>query len=372
MKEGVLQYCLSTAWGGLEMVALETALKLRSRGIRCVTVCRPGSPLQSKLREASLLTLGIRPGHKYFSPRLLALTRKLIRSGRFSTILIQQMSDLWHVAPALVGYEDIHLAAISHTFVGVLKKDLLHELLYGRLDVVIALTDLHRKNLLSHLPLRPEQISVVPNAVNSQKFCSARRSEAFRKQFLTSTDQVLIGIVSRLDRAKGLHEAVKAAHQLQLQKIAFQLVIVGKETAGEPGTQLALTTEIENLGLQKRVHLAGHRDDVEVAVASFDILLMPSPAETFGRVVIEAMASNVPVVAAAGGGVPGIIQHGINGLLFPPESIQDMAEQLKSLCQDPIQRRHIMENGLKSVHELYDSEVVTNQLHRLLRIKSKP
>jgi glycosyltransferase involved in cell wall biosynthesis len=143
---------------------------------------------------------------------------------------------------------------------------------------------------------------------------------------------------------------------------------VGQETAGEPGAKWELENEIGGLGLADHVHLAGHLSDVERAVASFDLLLMPSPAETFGRVVIEAMACGVPVAAAAGGGVPGIIQNGANGVLFEPMNVPAMTAALKDLCLNGEKRARIAAAGLRSVERDYDSDVVARKLFQLLKL----
>lgn len=363
----VIQYCLSTAWGGLEMVAYEMALKMRADGIATITVGAPDSPLTNKLKDAGLRVETVKPGHKYFSPSALALTRRLVKNENPRAILIQQMADLWHVAPALAGYSDLPVVAISHTLVGVNKKDALHEMLYGRVDRLVALTPIHRDNLAERLPFPRELIEVIPNAVNARKFRPQARSAGFREKILGfDANSVLIGVVSRLDRAKGLIEAVRTAAELKARGLGFKMAIVGEETANEPGTRAALEALVNELGLTDCVVLIGPRSDIEVAMASFDILLMPSPAETFGRVVIEAMASGVPVVASAGGGVPGIVLDGVNGLLFPPLDVSAMARALDRLGRDPEKRRKLAEGGLQSVRDLYETEVVTRRLYGVL------
>lgn len=350
------------------MVAFETAIKLRRQGVRVVTVCRPDSPLQNKLNAQSQFTISMQPGHKYFSPRAICISRRLIATGKFQAVLIQQMADLWHVVPALTGDDDTRLIAISHTLIGVSKKDLLHEAIYDRLDSVIALTEYHRRNLLEKLPLKPQVVTVIPNAVDAVKFNPSRRGEEFRKNLMKNQDGFLIGVVSRLDMNKGLLEAVGAAGELKKLGLPFHMAIAGQETAGETGARAALQSEIAKLGLQNEVTLTGHLSNVEVAMASFDVLLMPSPVETFGRIIIEAMASNTPVAAAAGGGVPDIIQNGMNGLLFEPLNIQQMGAALADLLRDPAKRERIALGGRQSVAKFYDEKVVDLKLFEQLEL----
>ena len=93
-NNGTLQSCLSDAWGGLEMVAFETAVKLKAHGHLVTTICPPGSPLQNKLVEAGLPTIGVSRSNRYFAPKAVRTYRNALRSGRYSSVLVQQLNDL--------------------------------------------------------------------------------------------------------------------------------------------------------------------------------------------------------------------------------------------------------------------------------------
>ena len=68
---------------------------------------------------------------------------------------------------------------------------------------------------------------------------------------------------------------------------------------------------------------------------------MPSMTETLGFVVLEAMSSGTPAVAAAAGGVPDLVSHGENGLLFDPGRPEQAIEQVRMLIENPVQRSHL-------------------------------
>jgi glycosyltransferase involved in cell wall biosynthesis len=149
----------------------------------------------------------------------------------------------------------------------------------------------------------------------------------------------------------------------------FQMVFFGREPlGGAPGCKAAMEDEMRKLNVRDVVQLAGHRTDIEAVIASLDVLLMPSPAETFGRVLIEAMASGVPVVASSGGGVSSIIRHHVDGLLVKPLDIEEMADGVRFFCDYPDKRKKIVENGLDAAHGVYESKVVDQKLFELLGI----
>lgn len=364
-QKGTLQLCLSEAWGGLEMVAYEIAVKMKGNGHFITTACPPGSPLEKNLREAGLDTLPLRRKNKYFCPSSVRTLRRALKTGRYSSVLLEQMNELWQAVPALVGMPEIRLVGISHTFLVIAKKDLLHRWLYGRMDSLIALTDIHKQNLLTWLPVKPKAMEVLPNSVDTEKFNPSHRSQAFRDEFVRD-NELLIGVVARLDLGKGVREVVYVGDYLNKMGIPFKIVIVGSETKGEGGAKAILEQEIDARGLKQKVLLLGHRLDISKIIASLDVLLMPSPNETFGRVLIEAMASGVAIVASAGGGVPNIVNDGTNGLLVRPLSAEDMAAAIAKYYRDPELRERLANTGLRCAHDIYDYRKVDEKLYHIL------
>jgi glycosyltransferase involved in cell wall biosynthesis len=365
-KKGTLQVCLSGAWGGLEMVVYEHAMKIRQHGGFVTTVCPPGSPLQNKLVEAGLPTIGVAKHRRYWQPHIVRVIRQALKTGQYSVVLVQQTFDLWQVVPALWRMPKIRLVCISHSFLGVSKRDFLHQLLYGRCDVVVALNENHRRNLLQRLPLAEQKIEILVNSVDPEKFKPANRSEAIRKQYIKTPGQMLIGVVARIEKGKGVMDAVKVADRLREFKLPFQLVFFGKETIGEEGHKQEMEDEIRKRNLRDFVQFAGHRTDIEHVIASLDVLLMPSPAETFGRVIIEAMASGTPVVASGGGGVSSIVRHHVDGILAGPHNIEEMADGIRFIYDYPDKRKKMAENGLTAAKETFDYRVVDQKLYDIL------
>lgn len=347
------------------MVALETALRLRVHGHSVTTACPPGSPLAQELKKQGLPVLEVSRRHKYVAfAAVKALRQELLREN-YAGVLVHQLNDLWQVVPAMRGLNEIKLVGVAHTFVGIRKKDFLHRWLYGRLNSLIALTSIHRGNLLEHLPVREHQLDVIPNSVDTSRFQPGKRSEEFRRRYGAGAP-ALIGVVSRLDMNKGLIESLAAAQELRAQGLEFKLLIAGKETAGEGGTEAVLREEIARRDLSGCAELIGHHANIETVMASFDILLMPSPAETFGRILIEAMACGVPIVASRGGGVPDIIEDGVNGFLVPPLDAGAMAQALRKLLQSAEMRQEMSERGLQIAKQRYDTEAVENRLYQHL------
>lgn len=155
----------------------------------------------------------------------------------------------------------------------------------------------------------------------------------------------VVGMVGRLAPWKGQDIFVEAFAK------AFpagpeRAVIVGAALFGETDFEAQLRELIAQLGLGHRVDFLGFREDVDVILPAFDVLVHASrTAEPFGQVIVEAMASGVPVVAAGAGGPREIVDPEVSGLLFPPGDVDGLAAALLRLREDADLRQRLASNG---------------------------
>ena len=105
---------------------------------------------------------------------------------------------------------------------------------------------------------------------------------------------------------------------------------------------------MHSFGLEKAVHFKGRVTSDALLESNFlgaDILVLPSLEERQGKVLVEAMARRIPVVASSIGGIPSIISHGQNGLLFDPSSVEELVDSIKALIFNRELRSRLIEKG---------------------------
>ena len=148
------------------------------------------------------------------------------------------------------------------------------------------------------------------------------------------TDWKIILVVARVSRWKR-HDIVLSAFETVAQKDPrVHLVCLGAKDENEPDWWEALQERKLKSKYSSQIHWEGHCDDVRPWYRAAALLALASDNEPFGRVVVEAMAHSVPVVAMDSGGVPEIIRHGKDGLLVTPGCSRSMADAFLRLLSD--------------------------------------
>ena len=222
----------------------------------------------------------------------------------------------------------------------------------ARLDRIIAISHHVREELLRAGMDCPDKIEVLHNAIDLEDWDkrTAAIDGSLREELGVPLGRPIVGLVARLDRVKGQHTFLRAAELVAQAYPNAVFLLVG---VVRPTSRWAVFAdyfrEVEALAqrsaLQGRVRFVGWRTDLPRVMSSLDILVQPSLRETFGRVLIEAMASRKPVIATRVGGMPEIVVDGETGLIVPPEDPPALAAAILSLLRDPVRSRAMGEAG---------------------------
>ncbi|QBQ99010.1 glycosyltransferase family 4 protein [Paraburkholderia pallida] len=209
------------------------------------------------------------------------------------------------------------------------------------------------------------RIDVVHNGVDESPFRALARvpQAQLRAQIGLPQDAFLVGAFSRLARWKGQHVLLEA---LLLEPRAHA-VFVGAPLFGEDAYAQELHEFVAARGLADRVHFLGFRHDIAACMRAMDVIAHTSiTPEPFGRVVVEGMLAQRPVVASRDGGVKEIVEHGKNGLLCTPGDAQELAKTLGALCDDAALCERLAHNGLAVARERFGKEQYVEAVGRVL------
>ncbi|MEM9089487.1 MAG: glycosyltransferase family 4 protein [Cyanobacteria bacterium P01_F01_bin.53] len=200
----------------------------------------------------------------------------------------------------------------------------------------------------------PDLVEVVYNGISSEPFehISSQHSQQLR-QSLDIGDVPVIGVFSRLSFWKGQHLVLQALKQLP----EFHAVIVGDALFGESEYVDYLQTLVKELNLGDRVHWLGFRRDIPELMKACDYIVHPSTQpEPFGRVLVEGLLAQRPVIAAAAGGALEIVTDGETGQLFVPNDSNALARTIRKLHTDPAQVKAVKKKGYRHARKQFSLE----------------
>ncbi|KAK3699613.1 hypothetical protein LTR37_016349 [Vermiconidia calcicola] len=176
-----------------------------------------------------------------------------------------------------------------------------------------------------------EKMIQLGRGVDTKLFQPIRRDDAYRREIAPS-DEIVFCCISRLAPEKGFEFLAQAAQRLENSGLEFKLLIVGGNK--NPAVDREVRSYFQHLS--KQVIFTGFLRGTALAraYASADVFLHCSITETFGLVVLESMASGVPVIARDEGGPSETVEHGRSGYLVPPHDLDTFVKHARQLATD--------------------------------------
>ncbi|MDO8730199.1 MAG: lipopolysaccharide heptosyltransferase II [Candidatus Omnitrophota bacterium] len=324
--------------GGVETGTIDMARGLIARGHRAVVISS-GGPMVAELEELGAIHYTL-PIHRKNPWVFLPLV------GRIAEVVESHGVDVIHSrsrVPAIVGYLAWRRVARKISFRlggrqripcfittahGYYADHPISRIMgWGRL--VIANSESIARHMMDDFGVPSEKIRFIPRGVDLDRYAwKAPRLEAPRGEWQ-------VGAIGRITPIKGLAVLIRAFAVIAKQLPRAKLLIIGAAEPKHQGHLAELKSWVSRLGLEERVEFSGHRADVPAMLQQLDLLVLPSIGkEAFGRVLIEAGAAGVPVVATRVGGIPEVVLDRKTGLLVPPADPMELSRAVLELLKD--------------------------------------
>jgi glycosyltransferase involved in cell wall biosynthesis len=360
-------------YSGTGMVCYNNALQLANLG-HDVTVFTAEYPMNGEYAPQAFKISRLKPQIKIGNAPLLINLIKEIKQF-----------DLIHLHhPFIFGTEIILLIAklrnipllITHhnDLIGDGKRKFLfkaysllsgHYIVKAAKKIIVPTKDHARASILfRYFANRWEDIVEIPNSVDIHRFHPGKDGRKIRQKFDINEDEINILFVGALDRAhhyRRIDVLLKAA--AALNDLNVHLTFVGDGDRKNYFIKLS-----EKLGLESNVHFVGKvsQERLPDYYASADVLVLPSSIqESFGMVLIEAMACEKPIIASNLPGVRSIFTSGREGLLVEPADVNDLKEKLSILIKNPELRKQMGKLGRQLVEKNYSCHMLGKKLEKL-------
>ncbi|HQP91599.1 MAG TPA: lipopolysaccharide heptosyltransferase II [Candidatus Omnitrophota bacterium] len=342
----ILQILPQLRVGGVETGTVDLAKYLVATGHKCVVVSA-GGELVKELESCGVKHYTLPVDNKAFWI--------MMKSARqLQKIVMDEKIDIIHArsrVPAWVGFmaarhTDTCLITTAH---GSYSKHIFSYMMgWGKYTILPSSVIGRRMHKDFGVPL--ENIKLIPRSVDLERYKYRQPVDKPKKDFL-------IALVGRITPIKGQIYFLKAFSKVLRSYPTAKAWIIGSVSSGKDDYMEELEVLTRRLGLSKAVEFLRNRRDIPELLSQADCLVMPSIAEeSFGRVIVEAQATGVPVVATRVKGVIKIVEDGTDGLLVYPKDPEGLAQGIEKIFKDHHFALAMAEKGRKKVEERFTLE----------------
>ncbi len=346
----ILQILPELNVGGVETGTLDLASHLVKLGHKSVVVSH-GGPLVKELEASGAIHYQLAV-HK----KSLFSMFKMIKP--LAEIIKKEKIDIVHARSRVPGWIAFFAARRANaTFIttchGYYAK---HPFSYvmGWAKRVIVLSNVIARHMIEDFDTPRERLRLVPRSVDLEKF---KYQEPARKH----KDEFNVGIIGRITPIKGHMHFFKAMAKVSRQVPKLKIWVVGDAPASKEAYKEQVQVLAKRLGLWHCTQFLGTQRDIPAILGNLDLLILPTVTqEAFGRVIIEAQAKGVPVVATKVGGIIDIIDDGVTGLLVPPADAAAIADAAMEIFKDQQLAKNISLAAYEKVKAKYNVELMVN------------
>lgn len=347
----ILQVIPHLSAGGAERTTIEVAEALKAAGAKAL-VASVGGRLEGELSRAGAELIRIdrlatkSPFGIYGNASILA---KIIAKHKVDLVHARSRAPAWSALWAARRMKKPFVTTYHGVYNAKSAPKKLYNSVMARGDLVIANSEFTAAHVRKEYPEAASQIVTIPRGVDIGKFSPdailpARKAVLAKAWRLPAegADAVIL-LPARMTGWKGHREAIAAAAQLMTAKdLPWRMIFAGDDQ-GRAGYLQELAHLITQHGLDDRIAIVGHCDDMPAAFALSDIVIAPSnEPEAFGRVAAEAGALGVPVIGSSVGAQGEIIVDGKTGFVVPPMNPAALADAIRKLLVAGPEGRKLM------------------------------
>ncbi len=353
----ILQMIPSLKQGGVETGTVDLARNLILQGHRAI-VLSSGGPLVKELEEMGAIhyTLPIHRKLPWHFPKLARRVAEIVESHGVDVIHARSR------VPALVGFLAWRQVARKASFRmggrktipcfvttahGYYSNHPVSRIMgWGR--TVIANSEIVARHMIDDFKVPPERIRLIPRGVDLGQYAwKEPRKEAPKGEWI-------VAAIGRITPIKGHRELLRAFSVAAKSFPRARLKIVGDADAKHQNYLRELKGLAAQLALEERVEFIGHEADVSRLLEQVDLAVLSSTGpEAFGRVLIEAGAAGVPVVATRVGGVPEVVMDRKTGLLVPPGDPMALGAAMTLLLKDRNLAQQMSRENRRRIESVY-------------------
>ncbi len=319
----ILQILPEMNVGGVERGTLDLAKYISAHGHHSIVVSNGGSLVPSLEASGTRhYTLPVHEKNLWTMIESMKSLEKIIRDEKVDIVHARSRVPAW-IAFFACRRTGVDFVTTCHGYYS--QNIFSHVMGWGKRVIVIS--EIIGRHMIDHFGVQSDNIRLIHRSVDLEKFSFRQRQSGLSSFTVT--------IVGRITPLKGHVYFLKAMAKVIRQFPYVRVQVIGDARADKQAYKENILLLTKRLGIQDKVHFMGNRRDIPQLLADSDALVLSTiTQEAFGRVIIEAQAIGVPVVATKVGGVVDIVEHEKTGLLVLPKDPDAIASAVLRLMND--------------------------------------
>lgn len=346
--------------GGVENMLLKVVSSYDKKRFKASVCCiRAGGEIADKLRKQGyeVRILNRMQGHGFDLGAVIALYRlikkekvHILRTHEYHANLYGRLAGIIAGVPVIIpSFHNVYISS---------KMPKLHRRLFNKIlsfftDKLVAVSEAVASDIKKFDYINTDKVQVIYNGIVPDAFTADLSKDEMKKKFGLPASELLIGNIGRLSQAKGQKYLIDAVATLKSSTNTNISVAI----AGGGHLLYELQTHARRLGVNAYFLGALHPEEIPFFLKAIDVFCFPSLWEGFGVVLVEAMASGLPVAASAIAPIKEVLRD--IGVYFPPGDAAELAKALASLIENPDLRTELGQEGRVRAKEFYIGNTVS-------------
>jgi glycosyltransferase involved in cell wall biosynthesis len=349
---------------GGENSMLTVVDQLQDRDVEFVALAPGEGPLQAALesREVRTLPFDVRDagGHRRSREQLLEELRVQLAETNCELVHANSLS-MGRLTGAIA--DELPMPTVAHLRdILKLSQSAVRDL--NRNACLVAVSKAARKYHIAQ-GMKAELILTMYNGVETERFQPLPADGELRRELGLLPADFLVLTVGQIGLRKGQDILAEAAVLLSPRLSRAHYLWAGQRCSNKEESLRFEEQVIRRLSEGGRLHLLGYREDMPRLMNAADVLVHPAHQEPLGRVLLEAAAAGLPIVATDVGGTAEILRDGESALLVPPADPQSLAEAILKLAQNPDLRSRLANKARQKILTDFPIETAASNLHAL-------
>jgi len=348
----ILQILPELKVGGVERGVVDLARYLLDRGHKAVIVSGGGSLVKElDMMGARHYELPVGKKNPFIMIKMIPALINIIKTENIDIVHARSRVPAW-IAFVACRFSSVKFVTTAH---GYYKNKFTSQVMAWARTVIVA-SNVIARHMIDDFGVPYERIKLIPRGVDLSQF-------KYRLREKKKGDDFVIGLISRITPIKGHAYFIKAISMVSRVIPKLKVLIVGDCPRSKAKYKEELEVLVRRLALTRTVEFVGQVDDIPGILSNMDLLVLPTISpEAFGRVIIEAQACGVPVIATKVGGVVDIIEDRVNGILVAPEDHLALQNAIIEVAKDSALAQNLVKNARNIVEKKFGLEKMADEI----------